>query len=194
MGTLGGGIVTQFYAIRGKRIDAQLQRDHRAEERLALAHKETIDEKRAAYAALNASAHYFRTTARRYLAEKDSANAAPEKFATAWEALRDSYARAQMVLSDRALDIASEVNRCIEEGHQAALDIETNETEQVAALDHYLDDTLGFAVRLLRRALREDLGIQPPSDVDLDERLEMLEGMRRRQFGRRGYRDTQEHP
>ncbi|APE34979.1 hypothetical protein BOX37_14630 [Nocardia mangyaensis] len=92
--------------------------------------------------------------------------------------LRDSYSRAQMVVSDRALDFASEVNRCLDIGHRAALELDENDAVAVAALYRFVDDSLGFRVRLLRRAIREDLGIEPGVDAELDDRLVSLRGMR----------------
>ncbi|MFC4377740.1 hypothetical protein ACFO5K_27045 [Nocardia halotolerans] len=179
-GTLGGGIVTQVFAIRSKRIDAQAQRDNRAEELRELTRKEASDEKRSVYASLNTAAHSCRAAIRHYLDEKCGGRPADlAKFESAQAALRDSYSRAQMVVSDRALDFASEVNRCLDIGHRAALEIDENDAAAVAALYRYVDVTLGSAVRLLRRAIREDLGIEPDVDADLDGRLIELRATRR---------------
>ncbi|KIA60837.1 hypothetical protein [Nocardia vulneris] len=193
-GTLSGGIATQLYALRAKRIDNQLQRELRAEELRELAVKEASDEKRAAYAALNTSAHYFRTAARRYLAERAGTAPEPEKFHNAWEALRDSYARSQMVLSDDALVIASEVSRCMDAGRQAVIDADTAAPARIAELEQYLNETLGFAVRLLRRALREDLGIRAAYDVNLDERCQALKEKRHQLFGLSSPQEVDELP
>ncbi|WP_157102149.1 hypothetical protein [Nocardia caishijiensis] len=184
-GTLGGGIVTQVFAIRSKRIDAKAQRDNRAEELRELARKESTDEKRSVYASLNTAAHSCRTAIRHHLDEKCGGRPADlAKFEAAREALRDSYSRAQMVVSDRALDFASEVNRCLDIGHRAALEIDENDSVAVAALYHYVDVSLGSAVRLLRRAIREDLGIAPDADTDLDGRLAELRLVRHAFVGR----------
>ncbi|MFD3701861.1 hypothetical protein ACFWUP_01815 [Nocardia sp. NPDC058658] len=119
VGTLGGGIVTQVFAIRSKRVDAKVQRDNRAEELRELTRKESTDEKRTVYADLNSTAHSCRAATRHYLDEKCGGRT-PDlaKFEAAREALRESYSRAQMVVSDRALDFASEVNRCLDVGHR----------------------------------------------------------------------------
>ncbi|MFE1593094.1 hypothetical protein [Nocardia sp. NPDC058705] len=184
VGTLGGGIVTQVFAIRSKRIDAKVQRDNRAEELRELTRKESTDEKRTVYADLNSTAHSCRAATRHYLDEKCGGRT-PDlaKFEAAREALRESYSRAQMVVSDRALDFASEVNRCLDIGHRTALELDPTDTVAVAALYHYVDDTLGSAVRLLRRAIREDLGIEPDVDADLDGRLITLRSTRREFVG-----------
>ncbi|MFC9473456.1 hypothetical protein ACFTS5_14855 [Nocardia sp. NPDC056952] len=185
VGTLGGGIVTQAFAIRSKRIDAKVQRDNRAEELRELARKEATDEKRAVYADLNTTAHSCRTAIRHYLDEK-SGGRTPDlvRFEEAREALRVSYSRAQMVVSDRALDFASEVNRCLDIAHRTALELDENDAAEVAALYRFLDDSVGFGVRLLRRAIREDLGIEPGADADLGSRLVSLRGMRHEFVGR----------
>lgn len=190
VGTLGGGIVTQVFAIRSKRIDANVQRANRAEELRELTRKEATDEKRSVYANLNTAAHSCRTAIRLHLDEK-SGGRTPDlaKFEAAREALREGYSRAQMVVSDRALDFASEVNRCLDIGHRAALEVDGNDPVAVAALYRYVDDSLGFGVRLLRRAIREDLGIEPDVDADLDGHLVSLKGMRH-EFVRRGTSDV----
>ncbi|MGW6698060.1 hypothetical protein [Nocardia sp. NPDC055049] len=185
VGTLGGGVVTQVFAIRSKRIDAKVQLDNRAEELRELTRKEATDEKRAVYADLNTTAHSCRTAIRHYLDEK-SGGRTPDlaKFDTAREALRDSYSRAQMVVSDRALDFASEVNRCLDIAHRTALQLDENDAVEVAALYRFLDESVGFGVRLLRRAIREDLGIEPGADADLGGRLVSLREMRHEFVGR----------
>ncbi|MFF2082914.1 hypothetical protein ACFVVM_04030 [Nocardia sp. NPDC058176] len=179
VGTLGGGVVTQVFAIRSKRIDVQVQRDNRAEELRELTRKEATDEKRTIYAGLNTAAHSCRAAIRHHLDERCGGRT-PDlaKFVAAREVLHESYSRAQMVVSDRALDFASEVNRCLDIGHRAALEIDVNDAVAVAALYRFVDDSLGFGVRLLRRAIREDLGIEPGVDADLGERLVTLRGMR----------------
>ncbi|MEV4153046.1 hypothetical protein AB0J48_08515 [Nocardia salmonicida] len=190
VGTLGGGIVTQAFAIRSKRIDAKVQRDNRAEELRELTRKEATDEKRTVYAGLNTTAHSCRAAIRHYLDEKCGGRTPDHaKFEAAREALRDTYSRAQMVLSDRALDFASEVNRCLDVGHRASLELDENDAVAVAALYRFVDDSLGFGVRLLRRAIREDLGIEAGVDADLDGHLVTLRS-RRHEFVRRDTSDV----
>ncbi|UGT41146.1 hypothetical protein LTV02_35230 [Nocardia yamanashiensis] len=177
--TLGGAALTQFFGIRSKRVDARLQSAVRAEERAETARKEELSEKRSCHAALNTSVHYFRAVARRYLARKGTPDADVTKLEAAWEALRENYAHAQMVLSDRALDVASEVTRYVEVGHRDVLDVDPADADRVARIEGFLADDMGAAVRLLRRALREDLGIAPPAEVDIDARLVDLRAARR---------------
>lgn len=190
VGTLGGGIVTQVFAIRSKRIDTKAQRDNRAEELRELTRKEATDEKRTVYASLNTAAHSCRTAIRHHLDDKCGGRT-PDlaKLEAAREALRDSYSRAQMVVSDRALDFASEVNRSLDVGYRAAIDIDATDAVAVAALYGFVDDSLGFGVRVLRRAIREDLGIEPGADADLDGHLVMLRA-NRHEFVRKDTSDT----
>ncbi|MFD4440300.1 hypothetical protein ACFWPK_11025 [Nocardia sp. NPDC058519] len=190
VGTLGGGIVTQVFAIRSKRIDAQMQRVYRTEELRELGRKEATDEKRAIYAALNTAAHSLRAAARSYLDEKrDGRSPDLAGLQGAWDTLRESYSRAQMVLSDRAIDFASEANRCLGIGHRAVLEVDASDPAAVAAVDFYVNDTLGFAVRLLRSGIREDLGLESAADIDLNERLATLK-QTRKEFDRRARTDT----
>ncbi|WP_067719672.1 hypothetical protein [Nocardia yamanashiensis] len=181
--TLGGAALTQFFGIRSKRVDARLQSAVRAEEMAETARKEELSEKRSCYAGLNTSVHYFRAVARRYLAMKGTPDGDVAKLEAAWEALRENYAHAQMVLSDRALDVASEVTRYAEVGHREVLDVDPADVDRVARIERFLADDMGAAVRLLRRALREDVGIAPPADVDIDARLIDLRAERLRYRG-----------
>ncbi|WP_040736501.1 hypothetical protein [Nocardia tenerifensis] len=176
--TLGGTIAAQFFALRSKRLDTEIQSRERVEDRRETARKDALDEKRSLYAELSTSAHYFRTAGRRYLAEKAAGSADPSRFDAAWENFREGYARAQMVLSDRAIFVTSEVSRCIDAGYQAALDVSTGSAERITAIDTYLNKDVGFATRTLRHALREDVGIELPAHVDLDDRVAELERMR----------------
>ncbi|MFC8042738.1 hypothetical protein [Nocardia sp. NPDC057353] len=187
-GTLGGAIAAQFFALRTRRLDAEFQSRLRAEERREAAGKDALDEKRSLYAELSTSAHYFRAAARRYLADRAEGQADQAKLDAAWEEFRKSFAQAQMVLSDRALSVTSEVSRCIDAAYRAALDVEPGATERIAVLETYLYLEVGSATRTLRHSLRAEVGIAPPARVDFDERLRELEHSRRALTGQESNR------
>jgi hypothetical protein len=177
VGTLGATALAQLAAIRHKRLDATIQRGVRAEEREESVRAAAHEEKRAIYADLNAAARDYRTAAHDYLVDK-LRQAEPEDLDQLQKArthYRDVYAHAQMVLPDRALKVASEVNQCLGYSYRALRDIEQgfDRSITVESLHHWYDRPLSDAVGLLRRVLREDLGVAKTS-TDIDPVLRRL--------------------
>lgn len=167
-GTLGAAALTQHAATRNKRLDAMIQRDARADERQEAARATADAEKRAIYAELNAAARDFRAAGHDLIVDKlpgaDPADL--ERLEIARTKYRDVYARAQMVLPNRALDVAAEVNRCLGRSYRALLDIDRGLNRSISAEDlhKWYDRALSDAVALLRRVLREDVGVEEYSD------------------------------
>lgn len=183
IGTLGGALVTQRYTLRGKRIDAETASRERAEQRREDARTAAADRMRSTYVELNSRAHYFRSAARRYVAEHAHGRPADSaKLDAAWENYRESYALAQMILSERALTIASAVSRCMDDARDAVVDTD-GRAEDLAHLDGYLYTSLGSAVRMLRHALRADLGTEPADLVPVEDRVAEIERLRYRRIG-----------
>jgi hypothetical protein len=166
-GTLGATVVTQYATTRDKRLDAANQRDARAEER----GESTRAAKQTTYAELNAAARDFRSVGHDYLVDK-LAGAETEdlkQLEIAREKYRNVYAHAQMVLPDRALEVASEVNECLGYSYRAVHDIVSGFGRSITIEDlhQWYDKPLSDATRLLRRVLREDLGVaEPGTDID----------------------------
>lgn len=184
IGTLGGTVMTQRYALRAKRLDAENQRRDRNEQRQEEARTVAADRMRSIYAELNTCAHYFRSAARRYLADRARGGSAESAdFDTAWEKYRESYAQAQMVLSERALTIASAVGRCMDDAREAVIDIDISRADDLTNLDNYLYKSLGNAVRMLRHTLRADLGAEPQDEVPIGDRVAELRHLRYRGRG-----------
>jgi hypothetical protein len=89
------------------------------------------------------------------------------------------YARAQMMVPKRILRVATEVTRCLAVGHQLLTRVDlAGDQRQVAqsALD-WARDTTTEATAPLRRALREDLAVDPPIR-DLDEQIATFASLR----------------
>jgi hypothetical protein len=175
VGTLGAAALTQLAATRNKQLDATIQRDVRAEERRESARAEAHAEKRAIYAELNAAARDFRSAGHDYLVDKlrGAERNDLEPLEGTRAKYRDVYARAQMVLPDRALEVASEVNDCLGRSYRTIRDIENGSERSISVekLHQWYDKELDDAQRLLRRVLREDLGVAEPSkDIDSSAR------------------------
>jgi hypothetical protein len=175
VGTLGAAALTQLAATRNKQLDATIQRDIRAEERRESAHVEAHAEKRAIYAELNAAVRDYRTASHDYLVDKlrgaERNDLEPLEMARA--RYRDVYARAQMVLPDRVLVVASEVGDCLGRSYRTIRDIDNGSEHSISVekLHQWYDEKMADVVRLLRRVLREDLGVaEPTTDIDLSVR------------------------
>ncbi|AOR30005.1 hypothetical protein BFF78_01925 [Streptomyces fodineus] len=86
-----------------------------------------------------------------------------------------------MVLPGRALNVASEVNRCLSLGYRLVklLPNPDDDQETWRRTETWFDTPLAEAVWLLRHALREDLGVIDEFP-DLPERVEQLRATRRR--------------
>ncbi|MFD9126233.1 hypothetical protein [Kitasatospora sp. NPDC059571] len=145
-----------------------------------------FERRRERYAALNEYARTFRTSTldvAHALRRGESVPAATwEALAGAREAYRAEYAQAQMILPEATLDIVSEVSRCLSHGYQlvrsaaASADPRAASAQAVAWLENPLSD----GVWLLRRALREDLGVTEATH-DLPQRAAGLRSARRAQ-------------
>lgn len=185
-GTLTAAALTQRAATRNKRLDAVIQRDARADERQEAARATAHTEKRAIYAELNAAARDFRAAGHDHIVDKLSGTDLEnfDRLETARTKYRDVYARAQMVLPDRALEVATEVNRCLGRSYRALLDIDRglNRSISVENLHEWYDQALSEAVALLRHVLREDLGVaEYSSNIGLE--LQRLREARLRLWG-----------
>lgn len=187
MGTLGGTVLTQRSSLRDKRLELEARRDD-AEAARALANDERTDqykrqhlaERTKLYADLNSAARTYRSRCQDHAinlsrAEKTPAEHQenlPETIEQARATYRDLYARAQMVLDDRTLEVASTVNLCLSHSYSSlrrsvdalrALPEPTPEqrntlTEHVRG---WLQGPASDAVWLLRHALRYELGTAP---------------------------------
>lgn len=172
-GTLGATVFTQYAASRDRQFDTANQRDVRSEER-----RESVRAaKQAIYVDLNAAAREFRTVGHDYLLDKlrGAGTGDLKQIEMAREKYRNVYSQAQMVLPDRALEVASEVNECLGYSYRAVHDIVngSDRSMTVENLHQWYDKPLSDAVKLLRRVLREDLGVAEPS-TDIHSILKRL--------------------
>jgi phosphoglycolate phosphatase-like HAD superfamily hydrolase len=167
-GTLGAAALTQFAGLRNKRLDAEIQYKARAEERAATA----SEVKLATYVELNNAARDYRAFGHDYLVDKLDA-AEPENLDQIEELrakYREVYGRAEMIVPDRLFKLVAEVNTCLGYSYRALHDLEQGSHRSIAggAFHEWYDGPLVDGMRLLRRVLREDLGVaETNTDVDL---------------------------
>jgi hypothetical protein len=87
------------------------------------------------------------------------------------------YARAQMLLPLHLLKVATETTRCLGVGYQLLTRVESTGNKERAAqtaLD-WVRDSVTEVTGLLRMALREDLGVDPPIN-GLDQKIAKFVG------------------
>ncbi|WP_433729639.1 hypothetical protein ACQP0C_00915 [Nocardia sp. CA-129566] len=170
-GSLGGIVVTQRYAIRGKQLDAQNQRRREVEEaRLAM------------YAEYNRAARGYRTAALDYL---ENPGRTLEVVRSKRADYRDLYAMAQISLPDSVLTVASEVSNCLDRTYDALCALDAGRTDAFTAesLLVWVKGPLNDGIHLLLTALRVDLGISGNRD-NIASQLRALTATRRAKFAR----------
>lgn len=176
VGTLCAAVGAQVATLRGKRIDAEIQRAQRVEDLADSARKQEFEEKRAAYSDLNAAVRDYRMSLHDCVMRLglESAEDLSGVEATRLR-FREMYARAQMVVPDRILDVAAEVDLGLSNSHRTLLGIADSghAADDAEKLHRWLDGPGSKAVWLLRRVLREDIGVALPV-ADLHVELESL--------------------
>ena len=191
VGALGGTVLTQRAGFREKRLELS----SRQAEASAQTDAARRAEKQALYAELNATARAFRSTSHdcvRSLTLDDEGhptNVLDVSLLAGLRAVRatyrDVYARAQMVLAEPTLEIASEVNACLGLGFTI---VQTFSMPLPSSRDNplqlsfeqllgrafaWFDGPSSDAVWLLRRALRAELGVSDPPKPSEENRLRM---------------------
>nr|WSW48998.1 hypothetical protein OG296_38670 [Streptomyces sp. NBC_01001] len=135
-----------------------------------------LQRRRDLYAVLNSAARAYRTAGYDLvLALKRGESVDGSALEVARSFYRDQYAQAQMVLPGRALNIASEVNRCLSLGYRLVrmLPAHAGHHDAWSRTETWFRTPLAEAVWLLRHALRQDLGVldEFPDLLDLGEQL-----------------------
>jgi len=170
LGTLLSPVLVQQIASRAKRLEFDLHRQQQLDDRSESRRREALDERRAAYAALNTAARRYTQALRAYLRAISGGEVSGEDeaaLALARQAYRDLYSDAQMVFPDKVLAVASSVNeglgdaygkarrlesgRIAPEGRPAEKDIEEAQEYCRVQLYGLIDD--------MRQVMREDLGV-----------------------------------
>ncbi|MEV7415893.1 hypothetical protein [Streptomyces sp. NPDC089919] len=159
-GTLGGSLLTQRAAERGRRRELELVRDQEAS-------RELLALRRACYGELNRDARQFTTALGTYLfvlragAPTDADRAALE---AAKAAHRDRYSEAQMIAPHSVLAPAAAANRALNDVYGRLKRIERGEPaggEDLGTAEE-AREAVWPLLRTLRTALRADLGINDP--------------------------------
>ncbi|MBV7703991.1 hypothetical protein NOVA_14525 [Nocardia nova] len=179
-GTFGASAAAQWAGIRSKRVEAEIQRSHLSEQRDESAKQQEREEKHSVYSHLNESARNYRTALHDGVrALERDVDVDVERLEAVRNQYQEMYARAQMIVTDRLLTIASEVDTGLGNAYRVLHNAVLGDTnpEAISRLHRWLDDSAIAAVQLLRQALREDLGTTS-AIVELDAKLEALQSAR----------------
>lgn len=170
IGTLGATLAAHFFTLRSRRLELESQRTEKSEEA-----------KRISYAGLNATARQFRSTAYDQLISVIHAEGGVSlsEVEEARKQYKDQYARTQMLMPERTMKVAAELNRGISSAYRALVMLNQKYDPTTASiLQRWFSDGLSDGVWLLRLALREDLGVVERIS-HLDDSLKHLENERR---------------
>ena len=163
VGTLTAAVLTQQLAMRAQRDQ---RREERKEERWRTAFKDRLD----SCVALNAEARRFEQALRHCLFEGHDTNGA--ELEQAWQALTSRYSEAQIILPETLVKAAGEAYGQLRDTHVRVVKASrpagssAMEPAEREKLQHRLDHEVMGAIRQLRKAMRDELGI---SDLPLKD-------------------------
>jgi hypothetical protein len=159
VGTLTGSGLSQWSAARSRRSDAEATRRDRSDERAAASLAAARAEKLSLYSDYNASARAYRVACQDMLFDVERRDTPVD--GARLERIRDEYlslyAQAQMIMSDGALEVASEINRLLAESYRMVRELSTPAAHVATFLHDWFQGPASNGVWLLRLALREDL-------------------------------------
>ncbi|MGW4352556.1 hypothetical protein ACWELJ_10745 [Nocardia sp. NPDC004582] len=182
-GTFGAAVAAQWAALRGKRLDAEIQRGHQAEQHAESVRVHEREQKQSVYSGFNAAARNYRMELHHCVMELERGRSADVARLESERAhYREVYAQAQMIVPDRVLTVASEVDLCLGNSYRAVCNmIDHADADVLGRLHLWLDTSVSDAVWLLRQVLREDLGVAIVA-ADLEARVSALSLARAIQF------------
>ncbi|MEU0872952.1 hypothetical protein [Nocardia brasiliensis] len=163
IGALGGTLVTQRASYRVRQLETEHRRRERSDEISAADRRAAQDEKRSTCVELNIAAREFRAASHdcviqwRTGREIDSARLDSVRIH-----YREVAGKAQMLLSDRSLSVADEVNHSLHLAYTATygeLRQLLDTPESFNRFHTWMDGSLVESLRFLRRTLREELGV-----------------------------------
>ncbi|MEU6369468.1 hypothetical protein ABZ876_27960 [Streptomyces sp. NPDC046931] len=183
VGTLTAPLIAQRSASHARRLEFELQRQERLEERAHADRRAAYEEKRDAYADLNAAVRGFASAAETSLRDLMAEHPLPDQPLTpveeALRPYRGHYARAQMLLGERPMLIASEVNRGVNSAYSALVQLQqTYDVRAAEELRSWFSGGMSEGVWVLRKILREDLGVGEPFG-DFHAALRLLQDTRK---------------
>lgn len=186
VGTFGAAVAAQWSALRGKRLEAEIQHGQQAEQRAEAVRQQERDQKQSVYSQFNSAARNYRMQLHHCVVQLERGEPVDEATLETGRAhYREMYAQAQMVVPDQVLTLASEVDLCLGNTYRAVRHmVDHSDTDALDKLHRWLDDSMSNAVWMLRQALRADLGVTRTT-TELEARLTALSSARAEQFGTR---------
>lgn len=206
VGTLAATIVTQHSNLNNRRLELEMHQIDTREQRVADAasrdtevQRQLLADKTNLYAELNAAARSYRSVCtdftkslipdeHRSVTHLDSA--LPERIEKTRLQYRSLFARAQMMLADDTLEVATETNRCLAHGFSMVKSwervLQSNpeaarrapSLHALEEIDAFLEGPCDYAITVQRRALRVELGVSVES-FDFPDAVKTLVAARR---------------
>ncbi|MGQ4471932.1 hypothetical protein ACN6K6_004718 [Streptomyces violaceoruber] len=160
-GTLGAALLTQRQVERAKRREIDLLR------RLDDARDE-LTLRRTCYVEVNRDARMFNTALNHYLhvlRERPVTDDDRQTLDDAKAAHRDRHSQVQMIAPDQVLMLASAANQALNSLYGQVMRLERGEPgpEDTVESASQAQSEIWDRLREMRRAMRQDLGVQPPS-------------------------------
>ncbi|MEU2631485.1 hypothetical protein [Kitasatospora sp. NPDC007106] len=183
---VAGTMTAPWLAQRARRSELRSEAERADRTRRQEYEATEFERRRERYAVLNEQARTYRTAMLDVAHALRRGETVPpqewEALAEARTAFRAEYAQAQMVLPEPTLDIVSEVNRGLSHGYRLLrlAEAASGSRAEAGAAVSWLERPLSDGVWLLRRALREDLGVADAT-ADLPGRAAQLRTARRGQ-------------
>ncbi|MEU2252997.1 hypothetical protein ABZ540_07455 [Nocardia xishanensis] len=183
VGALGATVAAQWAGLRGKRLDAEIQQSQQNEHRAESMRQQEREQKHSVYSEFNSAARNYRMHLHHCVMELERGSPADvDRLESERGHYREMYAQAQMVVPDRVLAVASEVDLCLGNTYRAVHHmIDHADADVLVTLHQWLDGPGSEAMWLLRQVLREDLGVTV-SATDLDAKVAALSSARVEQF------------
>lgn len=167
-GTLTAAVLSQLFVMRMKQQDIDEQRHQRREERKAEQWRTAFKDRRDVCVALNTEIRLFEQTLRSCLFEGPEGKGA--ELEQAWKALTSRYSEAQIILPEPVVTAAGEAYGQLRYTYDRvvraspSLESSAMESAEWEKLQSRLEHKVMGAIRQLRKAMRNDLGI---SDLPL---------------------------
>lgn len=162
-GTLFAALLTQRSYMRSKKLELSDQQKQREAEQLRV----NLKERRDVYIGLNAAARGYRRAMKNYLFEyTDQTKADLDR---AWQEFNHCYAEEQLIAHAEVLKVAHSASTELAEAfgrikkfdaqRQRGVLAGSGDQDEHEALIAMLDGSVAEVLRLLRRVMREDLGV-----------------------------------
>ncbi|MGH3211077.1 MAG: hypothetical protein ACRDNO_25295 [Trebonia sp.] len=161
-GTLASALLTQLFSLRLKRVELDERQQQHLEQQGEERRRAEYINRRNSCIAVNMAGRHFRQALKNCLF--DGTDEKADELEQARQDFTSRYGEAQMILSDAVLRAASTANGCLADAYGKVKASRRPGDHRLGAADReqlekFLDQEVGPALKLLRHAMRIDLGV-----------------------------------